>query len=82
MEANLKELKDAISSGSTQSVKDEITSLNQVVVELGQSLYSQSRAPGAGPAEGGANTESTCSTGKAADGDVIDADFTESRLYI
>ncbi|XP_058189825.1 stromal 70 kDa heat shock-related protein, chloroplastic-like [Rhododendron vialii] len=81
VEAKLKELKDAIARGLTQAIKDAMASLNQVVMELGQSVYSQSGVPGAGPTPGGADTGPTRSTGKSADGDgdVIDADFTESR---
>lgn len=83
VKAKLKELKDAISGGSTQAIKVAMASLNEVVIQLGQSVYSQSGAPGAGPKPGGADTVSTRSTGEAADGDgdgdVIDSDFTESR---
>ncbi|KAH7836167.1 hypothetical protein Vadar_033330 [Vaccinium darrowii] len=81
VEGQLKELKDAFSCNSTQAIKDAMASLNQVVMELGQSVYSQSGAPGAGPTPGSANTGQTSSTRKVADGDgdVIDADFTESR---
>ncbi|XP_057502111.1 stromal 70 kDa heat shock-related protein, chloroplastic-like [Actinidia eriantha] len=78
VEAKLKELKDAISGGgSIQVIKDAMASLNQVVVQLGQSVYAQTggSSPGvdAGPSP----------SGKAArgdgDGNVIDADFTESK---
>ncbi|KAE9446375.1 hypothetical protein C3L33_21734, partial [Rhododendron williamsianum] len=69
VEAKLKELKDVISPGLTQAIKDAMASLNQAVVELGQSVYSQSGAPGAGPTPGGADTGPTRSTGKSADGD-------------
>ncbi|KAI8004676.1 hypothetical protein LOK49_LG08G01898 [Camellia lanceoleosa] len=40
VETKLKELKDAISVGSTQTIKDAMASLNQEVMQLGQSLYS------------------------------------------
>ncbi|QHO05843.1 Stromal 70 kDa heat shock-related protein [Arachis hypogaea] len=48
------------------------------VMQLGQSLYNQPGAAGAGPAapESGGPTESS---GKGTDGDVIDADFTDSK---
>ena len=50
VEAKLQELKDAISGGQTQAMKDAMTTLNQEVMQLGQSLYNQSGAPpGAGP---------------------------------
>lgn len=77
VESKLKELQDSISSGSTQSMKDAIAALNQEVMQLGQSLYSQ---PGAAAAAGGAAaSEGPASSGKSeGDGDVIDADFTES----
>ncbi|CAL5417198.1 unnamed protein product [Camellia sinensis] len=41
METKLKELKDAISVGSTQTITDAMASLNQEVMQLGQSLYGQ-----------------------------------------
>ena len=79
VEAKLQELKDAISGGQTQAMKDAMTALNQEVMQLGQSLYNQSGAPpGAGPTPGG-STEPSESSGKGPDGDVIDADFTDSK---
>ncbi|PIN27073.1 Molecular chaperones mortalin/PBP74/GRP75, HSP70 superfamily [Handroanthus impetiginosus] len=79
VEAKLGELKDAISGGSTQAIKDAMTALNQEVMQLGQSLYNQpGAAPGAGStSDGGA--ASSGSSDKGPDGDVIDADFTDSK---
>lgn len=81
VEAKLGELKEAISGGSTQTMKDAMAALNQEVMQLGQSLYNQpGAAPGAGPAPGGADGPSESSSGKGPDGnDVIDADFTDSK---
>lgn len=78
VEAKLKELKDAVSGGSTQSIKAAMTSLNQEVMLLGQSVYSQSGPDpsSAGPAPGGVGAHGSGADGE---GDVIDADFTESR---
>lgn len=78
VESKLGQLKDAISGGSTQGIKDAINALNQEVMQLGQSLYNQPGAPGGpGPAPGG---DAGPTTGKAPDGgDVIDADFTDSK---
>ncbi|GKB48888.1 hypothetical protein Tco_0899641, partial [Tanacetum coccineum] len=55
--------------------------LNQEVMQLGQSLYNQPGAPGAGPSPGGAPgaDPSESSSGKGPEGDVIDADFTDSK---
>lgn len=78
VEAKLGELKDAISGGSTQAMKDAMAALNQEVMQLGQSLYNQPGAPGAGPAPGSEAGPSE-SSGKGPDGDVIDADFTDSK---
>lgn len=76
VEAKLKELKDAISSGSTQTIKDAMAALNQEVMQIGQSLYSQAAAPGAGA---GAGAGAAGSADDKPDGDVIDADFTDSK---
>ncbi|KAK8473925.1 hypothetical protein V6N11_037575 [Hibiscus sabdariffa] len=80
VEAKLQELRDAISGGSTQGMKDAMAVLNQEVMQLGQSLYNQPSAAGgaAGPAPGG-ETGSSDSSNKGPDGDVIDADFTDSK---
>ena len=83
VEAKLGELKETVSGGSTQAIKDAIAALNQEVMQLGQSLYNQPGTPGAGAgptppgAEAGGPSES--SSGKGPDGDVIDADFTDSK---
>ncbi|THG23281.1 hypothetical protein TEA_020246 [Camellia sinensis var. sinensis] len=81
VETKLKELKDAISVGSTQTIKDAMASLNQEVMQLGQSLYSQPGSPGSGPAPDGNAAGPSGSTGSTGDGDgdVIDADFSESK---
>ncbi|KAG5525772.1 hypothetical protein RHGRI_032156 [Rhododendron griersonianum] len=80
VEAKLGELKEAISGGSTQAMKDAVVALNQEVMQLGQSLYNQPGATpgGAGPTPGG-STGPSDSTGKGPDGDVIDADFSDSK---
>ncbi|XP_065621803.1 heat shock 70 kDa protein 6, chloroplastic [Quercus suber] len=79
VEAKVKELKDAISCGSTQAIKDAMAALNQEVMQLGQSIYSQPGQPDADPASATAPGSSR-STGKTADGDdVIEADFTDSK---
>lgn len=84
VEAKLTELKDALASDNTQSIKDAMAALNQEVMQLGQSLYNQpgagaGAAPGAdaGPTPG---ADAGPATGKGPDnGDVIDADFTDSK---
>ena len=77
VEAKLQELKETVSKGSTQEIKDGIAALNQEVMQIGQSLYSQ---PGAGASTGapeGAAGPNNASSNPSGD-DVIDADFTES----
>ncbi|KDP31625.1 hypothetical protein JCGZ_14850 [Jatropha curcas] len=69
VEAKLKHLKDAISGGSTQTIKDAMAVLNQEVMQLGQFLYNQQ----------GTEAGQSKSTRKSDDGDVIDADFTETN---
>ena len=83
VEAKLGELREAISGGSTQGMKDAMAALNQEVMQLGQSLYNQPGAGGAGadgPAPGAdANASGPATTKGPEDGDVIDADFTDSK---
>ena len=79
VEAKLSELKEAISGGSTQTIKDAMAALNQEVMQLGQSLYNQPGAPGAGPTPPGAEPSDSSSSDKGPEGDVIDADFTDSK---
>ena len=79
VEAKLGELKDAITGGSTQGMKDAMAALNQEVMQLGQSLYNQPGAPGAGGPAPGSEAGPSESSGKGPDGDVIDADFTDSK---
>ncbi|KAI3803906.1 hypothetical protein L1987_32070 [Smallanthus sonchifolius] len=80
VEEKLGLLKDAISGGSTQTIKDAMAALNQEVMQLGQSLYNQPDAPGAGPAPGDApGAQSSDPSSKGPEGDVIDADFTDSN---
>ncbi|XP_022734084.1 heat shock 70 kDa protein 6, chloroplastic-like isoform X2 [Durio zibethinus] len=79
VETKLQELRNAISGGSTQGTKDAMAALNQEVMQLGQSLYNQ---PGAGGGAGptpGAESGPSDSSNKGPDGDVIDADFTDSK---
>ncbi|KAK6129610.1 hypothetical protein DH2020_036655 [Rehmannia glutinosa] len=74
VESKLKELKDVISGGSTQAIKDAMSALNQEVMQIGQSLYSQ---PGSSATVLNLPGRETGSTGKSSDGDgeVIDHGF-------
>ena len=73
VEAKVQELKGMVAEGSTstQAIKDGIVALNQEVMQIGQSIYSQQGGP-AGPSTDG--TSKSLSTGN----DVIDADFSDS----
>ncbi|KAK3000644.1 hypothetical protein RJ639_020641, partial [Escallonia herrerae] len=80
VEAKLRELKDVLFGGSTQTIKDAMAALNQEVMQLGQSVYNQPGAAGAGspgPSDTGASSASQTSN-DVGDGDVIDVDFSES----
>ena len=79
VEAKLKDLKDAVAGGSTQSMKDAMAALNQEVMQLGQSLYNQPGAAGPGSAPGADAGSAGPSTKGPDNGDVIDADFTDSK---
>ncbi|XP_022975060.1 stromal 70 kDa heat shock-related protein, chloroplastic-like [Cucurbita maxima] len=77
VEAKLNVLKDAIANGSTEKIKISMTALNQEVMQMGQSLYSQGAASSDGTASG-TQSASSRSAGET-DGDVIDADFVDSE---
>lgn len=83
VESKVKELKDAISSGSTQTIKDAMAALNQEVMQLGQALYSQPGSGGPMPTptpDGTTEKSGSSSSGKVdGEGEVIDADFRESN---
>lgn len=72
VEAKLKERKDAISGGVTQTIKDAMDALNQEVMKLGQSLNSQPGAPGGGLTAGSDASASdwTAKSSSKDDGDV------------
>eukprot|EP00244_Chara_vulgaris_P007585 TRINITY_DN282_c0_g1_i8.p1 TRINITY_DN282_c0_g1~~TRINITY_DN282_c0_g1_i8.p1 ORF type:complete len:346 (-),score=108.22 TRINITY_DN282_c0_g1_i8:441-1331(-) len=93
VEDKLKALKDTVASGSTQAIKDAQSALQTEVMAMGQSVYSQAGAAGAGPtpgadgssassgpsgAAGGAGAGGAGAGGAAGGEDVIDADFTDS----
>jgi molecular chaperone DnaK len=82
IEAKLKELKDALGKGDTESIKRATDELMQVSQKMGEVLYKE--AAGAGP--GGPGPSATpppppgdSSTTSSGDGDVIDAEFKESK---
>ncbi|RCV15795.1 hypothetical protein SEVIR_3G088800v4 [Setaria viridis] len=79
VDVKLQELKDAISGGSTQGMKDAMAALNQEVMQIGQAMYNQPGAAGSTPdAEAGPTPGAGPAKGPN-DGDVIDADFTDSN---
>jgi heat shock protein 1/8 len=79
VEAKLKELKDVIAGGSTQAIKDALAALNEEVMQIGQSLYSQGGAAPGGPAPGEAGPTAGGNGATPGPDDVIDADFTDSK---
>ncbi|KAG8093341.1 hypothetical protein GUJ93_ZPchr0012g19650 [Zizania palustris] len=80
VDVKLNELKDAIAGGSTQSMKDAMAALNQEVMQIGQAMYNQQPNAGSAGPTPDADAGQTSSGGKGPnDGDVIDADFTDSN---
>ncbi|CAA6657260.1 unnamed protein product [Spirodela intermedia] len=80
VEGKLGELKEAVAGESTQAIKDAIAALNQEVMQLGQSLYNQPGGGAAAPPGGDPGSSAGPTGGAAGDsGDVIDADFTDSK---
>uniref|UniRef100_A0A0D9XY69 Uncharacterized protein n=1 Tax=Leersia perrieri TaxID=77586 RepID=A0A0D9XY69_9ORYZ len=80
VDVKLNELKEAIAGGSTQSMKDAMAALNEEVMQIGQAMYNQQPNAGAAEPTPGADAGPTSSGAKGPnDGDVIDADFTDSN---
>jgi heat shock protein 1/8 len=80
VEAKLQELKDAIATDNTSQIKDAQNALQQEVMTLGQSLYNQPGAGAPGGEQPGAGPNPSSSSPKGGDdGEVIDADFTDSK---
>ncbi|KQJ91738.1 stromal 70 kDa heat shock-related protein, chloroplastic [Brachypodium distachyon] len=81
VDVKLQELKDAIAGGSTPTMKAAMEALNQEVMQIGQAMYNQSSGGASGPTDAGAEpTPGAGPTGSSGnDGDVIDADFTDSN---
>ncbi|CAH1454334.1 unnamed protein product [Lactuca virosa] len=79
VEAKLKELKDAISGGTTQSMKDAMAALNQEMMQVGQAIYSQGGGGGAAAAASGGEAGKASGSSGEGDGEVIDADFSDSQ---
>eukprot|EP00899_Mesostigma_viride_P020983 jgi/Mesvir1/28887/Mv17984-RA.1 len=78
VEAKLATLKDAIKANNTEQMKSAMTALQEEVMNLGKSMYSQPGA-GAAPGAGGPPPPGGQAGGKKSGDDVIDADFTESK---
>lgn len=76
VEAKVSELKEAIASDKVDAIKEAMSALQQEVMLLGQSVYSQ----GGGAAPGGPEAGPSSSGPRpGTDGDVIDADFTDNK---
>ena len=87
VEAKLKDLKDAIASENTESMKTAMEAMQKEVMAMGQSMYSQAGAEGGAapggdgppPPPGSGGDEFPGGGGGGGDGgDVIDADFSDS----
>merc|ERR1719194_274276 len=70
VEGKLAELKEAVASGSVEGMKAAQDSLQQEVMAMGQSMYSQG---------GGAEGEGSAPPPPPNDDDVVDADFTDAE---
>eukprot|EP00897_Mesotaenium_endlicherianum_P000527 jgi/Mesen1/10475/ME000083S09982 len=85
VEEKLRDLKEAVASDNSQSMKDAMNALQQEVMQLGQSIYGQGGAPGADAPPGsegaapGAGGPSAGGPSSGGSDDVIDADFTDSK---
>merc|ERR1712118_162186 len=78
VEGKLAELKEAVASGSVEGMKAAQDSLQQEVMAMGQSMYSQGGGADGGAAPG-AEGEGSAPTPPPNDDDVVDADFTDAE---
>jgi molecular chaperone DnaK len=69
IETALADLKEALKGDDADTITARMNTLAQVSMKLGEALYKQADAPGAGGAEGG--------PGASKKDDVVDAEFTE-----
>merc|ERR1719217_694383 len=74
----LAELKEAVASGSVEGMKAAQDSLQQEVMAMGQSMYSQGGGAEGGAAPG-AEGEGSAPPPPPNDDDVVDADFTDAE---
>jgi len=80
IEAKLKELKDALGQGDTGSIKRASDELMQVSQKMGEVLYKEAAgAAGAGGPTATPPPPPGASSSTSGDGDVIDAEFKESK---
>jgi molecular chaperone DnaK len=69
IETALADLKEALKGDDADAITAKMNTLAQVSMKLGEAMYKQAEAPGAGSAEGG--------SGASKKDDVVDAEFTE-----
>jgi len=69
IETALADLKEALKGDDADTITARMNTLAQVSMKLGEALYKQADAPGAGGSEGG--------PGASKKDDVVDAEFTE-----
>jgi len=83
IEAKLKELKDALGKGDNESIKRASDELMQVSQKMGEVLYKEAAGAAGGPGGGPSATPppppGDSSSTSSSDGDVIDAEFKESK---
>lgn len=76
IEAALKEAEDAIRSDDKAEIEAKTQALAQAAQKLGEKMYAQQQAEGAAA---GAGAEAGAQEAKAADADVVDAEYTEVK---
>ena len=74
IEAAIAEAEEAIKSGDKDSIEARSQALATAAQKLGEQMYAKAQAEAGGAPEGGAGD-----SGKAADADVVDAEFTEVK---
>jgi len=79
IEAAIKDAEEALKGNEKATIDAKTQALAQASQKLGEILYSQQQTPPGEQPQGGAGAGASSAGGKGAEGDVVDAEFTEVK---